>query len=117
VLSRSEREIVMDIAGAYEENAKGMLVKYVTEESQVCVQYRNLNNQPVRYRFVSEYLPTVTEKGVQIEDMTLISSNGLTATISKKEYVNVQRKVAKAYLIDFDVEATDKDLEFVFSFA
>ena len=88
-----------------------------TEEDRICVQYRNLNKQSVRYRFVSEYLPTVMEKGVQIEDMILISSNGLTATISEKEYVNVQKKLAKAYLIDFDVEATDKDLEFVFSFA
>ncbi len=116
VLSQSEREITMDIAGAYEENAQGVLIKYVTEENQIRVQYRCLRNQPVRYRFVSEYLPTLTDDGVEIEDMKLRCGNGLRATISEKEYVNAQRKVVKAYLIDFDVNATDQEIEFCFTF-
>ena len=116
VLSQSEREITMDVAGAYEEGAQGMLIKYVTEENQIRVQYRCLRSQPVRYRFVSEYLPILTENGVAIEDMKLCCENGLCATIAEKEYVNAKRQVVKAYLIDFDSDATDQEIEFCFSF-
>lgn len=115
VLSQSERELEMDIAGAYEENAQGMLVKYITEEDKVRVRYRNLQNQPVRYRFVSDYLPQVTDEGVVVEDMKILSVNGLTATVSEKEYKNVSKCLVKAYLIDFNVDATDAEIGFVFS--
>ncbi|MBE7100851.1 MAG: hypothetical protein E7364_04500 [Clostridiales bacterium] len=116
VLSQSEREIEMDIAGAYEENAQGMLVKYITEEDKVRVCYRNLQNQPVRYRFVSDYMPKITDEGVVIEDMKILSKNGLTVTISEKEYKNVSKKLVKAYLVDYEVGVTNEDIEFVFSF-
>ena len=116
VLSQSEREITMDIAGAYEENSQGMLVKYVTEVDKISVQYCNLTGRPVRYRFVSEYMPKITDAGVLIEDMKLHSKNGLTATISEKEYVNAKRMIMKAYLIDFDVDTTEAEIEFFFSF-
>lgn len=114
VLSQSEREIEMDIAGAYEVNAQGMLVKYTAEEDKVRVRYRNLQNQPVCYRFVSEYPPKRTDDGVAIENMKIRSVNGLMATISEKEYKNVSKCFAKAYLIDFNVDATDAEIEFVF---
>jgi hypothetical protein len=117
VLSQSEREIEMDIAGAYEENARGMLVKYVTEEDGIFVRYRNLNNQPVCYRFVSEYAPKITEEGVVIEDMKILSKNGLTAKVSEKEYKNLSKALVKAYLIDYEVEPTDSEIEFYFSFS
>ena len=116
VLLQSEREIEMDIAGAYEENARGMLVKFVTEEDGIFVRYRNLNNQPVCYRFVAEYEPKITDEGVMIEDMLLLSKSGLKATISKKEYKNSSKQVVKAYLIDYNVDATDEEIEFSFSF-
>ncbi len=120
VLSQSEREIVMDIAGAYEENAHGMIVKYVTEPNRVCVQYRNLNNQSVCYRFVSSYPPKLTEDGVMVEDMKILSTSGLKATISEKEYkthsVNAAGYMESVYLIDYNVEATDEEITFSFSF-
>ncbi|MBE7100853.1 MAG: hypothetical protein E7364_04510 [Clostridiales bacterium] len=119
VLSQSEREIEMDIAGAYEENGQGMLVKYVTEENKVFVCYRNLQNQPVCYRFVSEYKPKITDDGVVIEDMKILSSNGLTATLSEREYRthgNAATPTANVYVIDYAVEATSEEIEFVFSF-
>jgi hypothetical protein len=119
VLSQSEREMVMDIAGAYEENAQGMIVSYKTEADKVIVKYRNLTGQPVCYRFVSEYQPKITGEGVVIEDMKILSSNGLTATLSEKEYRthgNAAKKIASAYLIDYEAQATDKEIEFVFSF-
>ena len=116
VLSQDEREIVMDIAGAYEENAQGMLVTYVTEEDRVIVRYRNLNNQSVCYRFVSEYEPKITDDGVVIEEMTILSKNGLKATVSEKEYKNVQKKMVKAYMIDYEAERTEQEIEFCFLF-
>lgn len=116
VISQSEREIVMDIAGAYEENAHGMMVKYVVEQDKIRVIYRNLNDKSVRYRFTSEYKPKITENGVMIEDMQLCSANKLSATITEKVYSNHQCKPTKAYLIDFEVPATDKEIEFYFSF-
>ncbi len=114
VLSQDEREIVMDLAGAYEENAQGMLVKYRTEEDRVLVRYQNLNGQSVCYRFVSEYEPKITGDGIVVEDMTILSKNGLKATISEKEYKNVQKKVVKAYMIDYEVVATEQEIEFCF---
>lgn len=116
VLSQSESAIEMDIAGAYEENAQGMLVKYVTEEDGIFVRYRNLNKQSVCYRFVSEYEPKITDVGVVIEDMLILSKNGLKASVSEREYKNTSKKLVKAYLIDYNVKATDEEIEFSFSF-
>ena len=119
VISQGEKEIVMDIAGAYEENAQGMLVKYVTEADRICVQYHNLNNQPVCYRFVSEYQPKITNEGVVIKDMKILSKNGLMPTLSEREYRAhgyFVEPVAKAYVIDYEVAATDKEIEFSFLF-
>ena len=120
VISQSEREIVMDIAGAYEENAQGMLVTYMTEEDRVLVRYRNLNSQSVRYRFVSEYKPKITDDGVVVEDMKICSRNGLIATLSEKEYRKhgiSDKPTATVYLIDYEVDPTDEEIEFSFSFA
>ncbi len=116
VLSQSEREIVMDIAGAYDENAQDMLVTYMTKEDRVIVRYRNLNNQSVCYRFVSEYEPKITSEGVVIEEMTILSKNGLKATVSEKEYKNVQKKMVKAYMVDYEAERTEQEIEFCFLF-
>lgn len=119
VLSQSEKEFEMDIAGAYEENAQGMIVKYTTEQDGVVVRYRNLTNKPVCYRFVSEYEPKITSDGVVVEDMKIYSKGGLKATLSEKEYRThgiSDRPVAKVYLIDYEVIATEEELEFVFSF-
>ena len=119
VISQSERQIEMDIAGAYEEDSQGMLVKYITEENRVRVCYRNLQNQPVRYRFVSEYEPKITDKGLSIEDMKILSTNGLTATLSQKEYRTHGRSntpTATVYLIDYEVSSTDEEIEFSFLF-
>jgi hypothetical protein len=116
VLSQSEKQFEMDIAGAYEENAQGMIVKYTMEQDGVVVRYRNLTNKAVRYRFVSEYEPKITSKGVVVEDMKIRSKNGLKATISEKEYKNMSKKLVKAYLIDYKVETTDEEIEFSFSF-
>ena len=119
VLSQNEREIEMDIAGAYEEAARGMLVKYTVEEKGVAVRYRNLNEQPVCYRFVSEYEPKITEDGVGIEDMKIRSRNGLIATLSEKEYKThgiSDKTTATVYLIDFEAPATDGEIEFDFLF-
>ena len=119
VLSQSEKEIVMDIAGAYEENAQGMLVKYTMEQDRVLVRYRNLNSQSVRYRFVSEYEPKITDDGVVVEDMKIRSKNGLIATLSEKEYRThgiSDRPTATVYLIDYETPAADEEIEFSFSF-
>ena len=119
VISQSERQIEMDIAGAYEKASQGMLVKYITEGNRVRVCYRNLQNQPVRYRFVSEYEPKITGDGVVVEDMKILSVNGLTAALSKKEYRTHGRSdtpTATVYLIDFEVAPTDEEIEFSFLF-
>lgn len=119
VITQTEREFEMDIAGAYEENAQGMFVKYVMEEDKVRVRYRNLQNRPVRYRFVSEYMPKITDAGIVIEDMKILSADGLTATLSEKEYRThgkTKKPISKVYLIDFDVDATDREVEFSFVF-
>ena len=115
VISQSEREIVMDIAGAYEEDAQGMFVTYIAEENGVRVQYRSLNGKPVCYRFVSEYLPKITDDGVVIEEMKLLSKNGLTAKVSEKEY-KAASGIIKAYMVDYETSATDEEIEFFFSF-
>lgn len=114
VLSQSEREIEMDIAGAYEENARGMHVKYIMKEDGIHVCYRNMQNQPVRYRFVSEYKPKITDDGVIIENMKILSGNGLTAVVSEKEYKSLSKTFVKAYLIDYEVSAIDQEIEFFF---
>ena len=96
-----------------------MLVKYITEEDRVRVCYRNLQNQPVRYRFVSEYEPKITDAGLLIEDMKIISASGLTAALSQKEYRTHGRSdmpTATVYLIDYEVAPTDEEIEFSFLF-
>ena len=119
VLSQSEKEFEMDIAGAYEENAQGMIVKYTMEQDGVVVRYRNLTNKPVCYRFVSEYEPKITSEGVVVEDMKIRSKNGLKATLSEKEYRThgiSDKPVTKVYLIDYEIVATNEEIEFFFSF-
>jgi hypothetical protein len=46
--------------------------------------------------------------------MKILSSNGLTATLSEKEYRNAQKATVKAYLIDYALNATDEEIEFHF---
>ena len=119
VLSQSEKEFEMDITGAYEENAQGLRVKYTMEKDGVIVRYRNLTNKPVCYRFVSEYEPKIASEGVVVEDMTIRSKNGLTATLSKKDYSThgiSNKPIATVNLIDYNVEATNEEIEFFFSF-
>jgi hypothetical protein len=46
--------------------------------------------------------------------MVILSNNGLKATISEKEYKNIQKNMVKAYMIDYKVEATNQEIEFCF---
>ena len=56
---------------------------------------------------------------IVIEDMKILSADGLTATLSEKEYRThgkTKKPISKVYLIDFDVDATDREVEFSFVF-
>ena len=114
VLSQSEKEIVMDLAGAYEANAEGVLAKYRVDENGVYITYRNTQGKPACYRFVSEYEPKLQGGQVWIEGLQIVCKNALAPTLTSRTYNGISGVLKKAYLVDYIVEATDEEIKFEF---
>ena len=116
LLSQNQNEIAMDIAGAYQENEEGMLVKYHVDENGVYVDYQCLLNKTVCYRFVSDYSPKLENGRVIIEDMEIICRNGILPTVKQKEYKDAEAVKRIAYIVDYNVEITDEEIGFALVF-
>lgn len=73
------------------------------------------NDDNVVFRFVSDFEPIVIDGKVVIEGMRIESKNGLTPSITVKEYRSHFATTENAYLIDFKVEGK-KEINAEFAF-
>ena len=124
VLSVGENHFEIDMTGAYAKGEQKVKVRYDLKEKGVLVKYTYSGiKDEIVFRFVSEYEPKQTDKGVVIEEMTLSANGDIIPAISQREYKPHARPAfvksfgkVKAYIIDYAVKEEKGEQEFFFEF-
>lgn len=107
IVSQDERSITIDIAKAYKDSAKKLLVEYRTEREGVIVTYRcDGIKEKVIFRFISFIEPKIIENRVFIDTMEITTSLAVCPKISKREYAKYLGKAGVAYTIDYELKKT-----------
>lgn len=122
ILNQSENSIVIDIAKAYANNPKNIIVEYQTEEDCIFVKYNCKGiKEKITFHFVSDIEPTVKESYVCIKDVRLLCNLPIKPEIShrKERPHNPARKetdnIRDVYLIDYEVFTNNEIIaEFTF---
>ncbi|MBE5749486.1 MAG: hypothetical protein E7340_05445 [Clostridiales bacterium] len=122
ILNQSENSIVIDIAKAYANNPKNIIVEYQTEEDCIFVKYKCKGiKEKITFHFVSDIEPTVKESCVCIKDVRLLCNLPIKPEIShrKERPHNPARKetdnIRDVYLIDYEVFTNNEIIaEFTF---
>ena len=124
VLSVGEDHFEIDMSGAYEKGDHFVKVRYDLKENGVLVKYTFSGiKDEIVFRFVSEYAPKLTDKGVVIEEMTLSANGDIIPAISQREYKPHARPIfvknfgkVDVYVIDYAVKEEKGEQEFFFEF-
>ena len=125
VLKVGRNSISMDIANAYDNSLKELLVTYTTKDKNVHLEYSCLGDcKEITFRFISDLKPKMRNGGLWIEDMKISCDQVIIPTISTEKYyphapdrVNERMKKSTAFIVEYTFRVQEKNtVSFDFDF-
>ena len=111
VLSHDNAAIIMDIAKAYKNGPKKLIIEYHTENDCVLIKYNCVGlKEKISFHFVSDLMPIQRESGVQLGNAMIVSNLDNPNIVCRKEIPNDPLRISRGGIKARDVYTIDYEL-------
>ena len=108
VLSQKNTSITIDMANAYKDAPKKLIVEYQANPSGIVTTYDCAGiKEKIAFRFVSFIQPQIIDNTLWVADMQIQTDLEVSPKISKQNYAKYLGKPGVAYAIDYELGAMD----------